>query len=331
MKAEKGTFINKNRVNLGERIPLDTPFAVFMDVCSACNFRCGFCAPQNNRDNLYFSLGSMSFEMAQKIVDDLKTFPQKIKILRLCNLGEPLLNREIPQIIKYIKDNDVTEKIEVVTNGTLLTHELSDALIASGLDMIRFSVEALTSQEYKKITGVEINIDELISNIRYFYEHKQGIMMYIKIANISVSTPEKKELFYQLFGDICDKIFIENITPGWPEYENEIIPSVMEKTMYGDKISKTKLCSHMFYTMVIDKNGIVSLCEADWNKKLKIGNISENSLFDIWHSDIAKKHWINMLTNGRAGGIVCKNCKNCDYSPSDNIDSYADEILSRME
>ena len=72
----------KPRINLEDRpaletvIPLATPFVIFVDPASACNFKCQFC-PTGHHDMIKETgrfQGLMKFEVFQKIVDDLVEF-----------------------------------------------------------------------------------------------------------------------------------------------------------------------------------------------------------------------------------------------------------------
>ena len=136
----------RERVNLGEVIPLKVPFSIQIDVCSACNMKCNFCFHSDlesiKRNRVEF--GRMSYETFTKVIDNIKaTAEHKIKKLKLFKIGEPLLNQELPKMIKYAKESDIAEIIEITTNGTLLTPELTDKLIESGLNILNISINAV--------------------------------------------------------------------------------------------------------------------------------------------------------------------------------------------
>jgi len=87
MKAEISQRIRmRNRTPLQDVIPLDTPFHIFVDPSAACNFSCRFCF---NRDKSRTNHRILKFELFRKIVDDIKQFPRKLKVLRLYKEGEP--------------------------------------------------------------------------------------------------------------------------------------------------------------------------------------------------------------------------------------------------
>src|SRR6185437_1702054 len=74
MKARLEPRINLvGRTALETVIPLATPFIVFVDPASSCNFKCTFC-PTGHRDMIAETgryQGAMKFDVFQKVIDDL--------------------------------------------------------------------------------------------------------------------------------------------------------------------------------------------------------------------------------------------------------------------
>ena len=50
-------------------------------------------------------------------------------------------------------------------------------------------------------------------NIKDFFASRRTCQLYIKINNLAVKTPEDKKMFFNLYGNNADHIFIENISP----------------------------------------------------------------------------------------------------------------------
>lgn len=84
-----------NRTRLEQAIPLETPFVLHIEVTSACNFKCKFC--MNHDDALWKQLGLrrgfMERDIFEKIIEDCKSFPKKLKRIYFHHGGEPLLHR----------------------------------------------------------------------------------------------------------------------------------------------------------------------------------------------------------------------------------------------
>ena len=119
MKAQIKPRINlEGRTPLETVIPLSTPFVVFVDPASACNFQCTFC-PTGLRDMIRDTgryQGAMRFELFTKIIDDLDAFERPIRVLRLYKDGEPFLNKRLADMIAYAKASGRVEYIDTTTN-----------------------------------------------------------------------------------------------------------------------------------------------------------------------------------------------------------------------
>ena len=81
----------------------------------------------------------MSLDLFKKIVDDLREFDAKLKLLSLYKDGEPLLNKHFPEMVRYARDAGIADRIWTKTNGSMLTPELNERIVDAGLDMICIS------------------------------------------------------------------------------------------------------------------------------------------------------------------------------------------------
>ena len=194
------TAINKNivcekRNKLEEVIPLSGPYTVAIDPSNLCNFKCNFCAIQCKNEELSFKKQLMPLELFKKIIDDLKMFPQKLKVLRINGQGEPLLNPNICEMIRYAKESDVADFIEMITNGSKLSPVLNRNLIDSGIDRIRISIEALDEIGYRNIAGTKIDFAAFVNHIRDLHKISGKCEMYCKIVDVAVPTEDDKNRF----------------------------------------------------------------------------------------------------------------------------------------
>ena len=147
----------ENRTDLKNEIPLDTPFSIFIDPTSFCNFKCKFCM------NQYIDKKQkMAFDLYKKIIDSLQDFENPIKTISLYGFGEHLLNMHFTKFVEYAKASSHLLYVDTTTNGSMLNHNLSRSLINSGIDRINISIEAMSSVKYKDFTGANINFYNLL-------------------------------------------------------------------------------------------------------------------------------------------------------------------------
>lgn len=327
MKAKKSQRIRiENRTLLETVIPLNTPFHIFVDPSAACNFSCKFCF---NKDKSKTYHNIMSYEMFEKIINDLKTFPEKLKVLRLYKEGEPLLNKDLPKMIAYAKKMEISETIDFTTNGSMLSSRKNLELINAGLDAINISVQGISEAQYFNISGVKIDFKKYVENIRHLYKNKNNCRVLIKSNDINIPKQDE-ENFYEIFGDICDEISIEKVVPIWNDVDISDVKTEFDLGIYNQNINDIQVCPYIFYSMAINSDGSVSSCFSDWQHLNIIGNINDESVYDIWNGERLKNLRIAHLKKNRDIYETCKRCNQLKFATIDNIDKYANDILKKI-
>jgi MoaA/NifB/PqqE/SkfB family radical SAM enzyme len=320
-----------DRTVLGEVLPLETPFVLLVDPSNLCNFRCRYC-PTGNRDLIRKTgryQGNLDFNLFKKIIDDLKEFSQPVKVLRLYKEGEPLVNPHFPDMIRYAKDSKRILRIDTTTNGALLKPKLNRQIVEAGLDQINISVNGVSSEQIYKYTNTRIDFQQYVGNIRDLYEHKGNCEVYIKAIEELLSS-EEREKFLDIFGDIADRIYLEHLSPAWPEFKFDGIEMKFTSGHYGQPIIPKQVCPYIFYIMVINSDGKTSLCVGDWKHQLGYGDVSKQSVKDIWLGDIINSHRIAHLEDRRGDNSFCKACLVVSHGTLENIDAHAKEIRQRF-
>lgn len=312
---------DSNRISLVDKIPLDTPLSMQIELASACNLKCSFC--MHHDDSLIkdgrLKIGCMSMDTFLETVSGLKEFPQKLKFITLQSRGESLLNKNIIPMLNIIKKAQVAEKIGLYTNGILLTQEIADGFIDSGLDVLHISINGVNAQQYKRITKTEVDFENLIKNIKYFYTHKKNTYLYIKAINCDLSKHDKDK-FIELFKNISDDFFIEEPVDAWQGAQ--IKKENLKRNRYQTINQEVQICPRIFFACVVHFDGTVVACDHDWSEQEIIGNVCNEPLLNIWKGKIFEELRDRHLC-GYADTI--KRCRNCiqrkECLPKDNIDA----------
>lgn len=314
------------RTPLKQALPLSTPYLIQIFPAYACNLRCGYCLHAlDRRQHGYISdCTLMDMALYRKAVDSIKRFPQKLKMLRFAAIGEPLLHPQIAEMVAYAKKADVAESIDIVTNGTLLTRELSDALIRAGLGRLRISIEGLSAAAYRNNAATEIDFEAFQENLRYFYQASRGkTEVYIKIIDYMVKTQEEEALFYAMFEPVCDFIAIEHLTPTIEgiDYKALAAGGKADKPQNGEKLLKAEICPQPFYMMQINADGKVVPC-CSMRYPAILGDVRELDVTEIWNGGAFESFRSNMKKARRKASAVCAACKLYlyDLHPEDILD-----------
>ncbi len=333
MKAVIKPRINlENRTRLEEVLPLSTPMILFVDPASTCNFKCTFC-PTGDRELIKGTgrwQGRMKLDIYKKIIDDLHEFDQPLKVLRLYKEGEPLLNNNLAEMVRYAKKSGAVKYIDTTTNGYLLDLERIKPILDAGLDRINISVDGLSDKQFLEFTRVKVNFEKFVENIQKLYEVKGDCEICIKTTGDFLSEAEKK-FFYDTFGDYSDRIFIENVAPCWPQFDVQDRMEVeITKGIYDQPIGDVDTCPYIFYAFSVNSDGSASVCFLDWARKLIIGDTRTQSLKEIWNGEPLFNYRIAHLSGKRKENPTCAKCGQLTHCAPDNIDPYRDAILAKF-
>lgn len=336
MKAEVRSKLNLDtHVPLQDVIPLDTPFLFYVDPSSACNFRCLFC-PSGHREAIKqsgYPRSVMSLELFEKVIRDLGEFDRPIKVLRMNKIGEPFLNRKLPQMVACAKQSGFVECIDLATNGSLLTRENMGQLVEAGLDRLNISVEGVNREQYVQYAGHDMDFQKLVEHVQWLASNKGDCEVTIKIPGNYLSEGQKEE-FFGIFGDYCDRIFIEDIAPIWPFFDVEAASGIQvskREGQYKQVLQEKEVCTYIFYAAAVNADGTVSACCPDWEQKLVVGDVRTEPLKRIWHSPSMNVLRRQHLEGRRCAHGVCSQCGHVNFCQVDNIDPYREMLLRRFE
>jgi radical SAM protein with 4Fe4S-binding SPASM domain len=275
--------------------------------------------------------GVLKYEIFQKVVDDLGEFDKPIKVLRLYKDGEPFLNKRLADMVAYAKKAKHIEYIDTTTNGTFLSPERVGPVLEAGLDKINISVDGMNVETYAQFTGFKFDFEKFIENVRWLYANKGNCEVVIKIPG-ELITEAQRQQFFDTFGDHCDRIFVENFAPCWPEFDIEKHTGVtITKGIYQQDVGETDTCPYIFYGYSVNSDGLVSSCFLDWGRKLIIGDVRQQSMKAIWNSDRMNMLRLQHLEGRRRENSVCGNCGQLSHCLPDSIDAHRPMLLARFK
>jgi MoaA/NifB/PqqE/SkfB family radical SAM enzyme len=324
-------YITENRKPLIDLLPLEAPLVLFIDPSDACNLKCSFC-PTSDNDLMQKNkrpLIQMDFDSYKKIIDSLQQFKTNIKVLRLYSHGEPLINKNFYDIVKYAKASGKIDSVDTTTNGLMLHPKRNIEIIESGIDRINISINGLSKEQYQSFTRTNVNFDKLVSNIKHLYDNRKQCYIFIKINGDTIS-PEDEKRFLEIFEPIADSVAIERSMSCWNGFDSKGFKNVNDSIgVYGQEINKpVDVCPYIFYSVAVQSDLKVSLCFLDWNRKLIIGDLNKETLYSIWYSDALLYIRRAMLQNKRYLHSICGKCDQLLKGLPSNIDEHKEYLLN---
>lgn len=156
---EGGNFLRMHR-------PITQLTKLYIEPTVACNLECITCF----RNDWEQPIGRMSEETFERIFEELKTL-DPIPNVYFGGIGEPLFHQKTIKWIARIKTLGV--KVEMITNGTLLTEKRSKQLIDSGLDLLWVSIDGASPESYADVRlGAEL--PKVLENLRRLFKMRKG-------------------------------------------------------------------------------------------------------------------------------------------------------------
>jgi len=282
------------------------PIQVGLSITDKCNLSCKMCERKIYLERGILDTNDISLTSIKKIVEKIKNRVEFVNIS--AGYGEPLLHKDIVQIIRELKKNNL--KVILFTNATLLTKELSKKILTAGLDLILFSFEGYNKKEYENLR-MGAKYQKVFKNIQYFINFKkvskiptktmltatitkggyfQKINSLIELTKIlSVDKLEVRDTFFcklnnkqqsQRIINIKDK---EEVLRNFKTLQEKALNYDLEIILPKIKIKKGGIfCPDPWRSLYFRKDGYVRLCCVDyekiWNK-----NIFYNTLEEIWN------------------------------------------------
>ena len=340
MKNEKFKIISKNRQNLRDILPLEKPLSLFIEPTNMCNFKCKPCVHghDKSREDLKPFI-NFDYETYINIIKELKNWSgPKLKLLRLTALGEPFMNPMICEMIRLAKDADIAERVDLFTNGSLLTEEICKELVDIGLDYIRISIYSVLPDRHKEITRSNVSIEKIRNNVETLFrirEEKCQKKPYI-LAKMFDTYSFENDVYKAMYKDIVDEVGFEKVHDATKYNSADLIGDFYKdedkvrrtKEEFKNSLNDIKTCPRPFMSLVICANGDVVMCTHDAPRATKVANIKEKKLQEIWNGHELYNFRKMLLTGNKNKNRLCKNCEWYRLFPQeDNVDDFPLEKL----
>lgn len=308
----------KNQFNqeLAERIFLEEleecekfPKYFEIETINVCNAQCIMCPI--SKSNTGNKRKIMTMELFQKFLDEISEYNDWIETVCLNRDGEPTLDKTIHEKVRMLKDIKI-KKVTLTTNAQLLDENLVCKLIESNLDDIMISIDSINKETYESIRK-GLNFETVLENILKLIEirNKRNSKMTIRIRMV-IMDKNKDEV--DAWKDFWNKK-LSHIDRAYAMPEHSWGNQLKEENLNKRERYKQIPCVFPFSSMAIHSDGIVSLCNVDYNRKHTLGNLNCQTIKEIWISEVFKevrKLHANAMRNDIE---LCKGCDlwNRDY------------------
>lgn len=333
--------LKKERTRLQDVLPLSMPIVINIDPTNYCNFHCLYC-PRSLPEYCQYvgKYVHLDITLFERIIKEIVAHGRP-RILRLYYLGEPFLHPQILEMISLAMRNNVAERIEITSNGSVVNAEQAEGIcsIAKTVNVplyLRFSIYSVDQEKHIRITNSKIDIENIYHNIEYLKKCRDNsgaanVFIYAKMIDTLI--PKENDTFLKRYSSIVDEVAIEP-PQNWSGFNDiDLLSNVYETTVTqsGTISSHRRVCAYPFYTLCINSDGTVVACCVDWSRKTLLGNIKEQTFYEIWNGSPINNLRELHLRGERVKNEACKYCEILHSQPiEDDLDSLSVEKWNEL-
>ncbi len=294
--------------------------AIEIQTVSYCNSSCVVCPWHDMKGRT--KLEYMSDTTWRKLLEELSVLKPQWIIPYLNN--EPFIDNQMIDRLHQIKTLIPTAKIEISTNGMLLTPSIADRLSDLNIDKILFSMFGNDRGQTHKIMGKSINYEQVCKNILYLNQVLKERRSTTSLSVVKLTGLEDVGLN---IGKAQDSSFWTDNGISIEKYGFVNRSGLIQSKQQRNIQIQPEGCDfnrHLDRTYIFH-NGNVSFCCHDWLQNHIVGNINTSSLDDILHSQEynLKRLQVAGLEYSEKD-FLCRPCYHCVASQRKSINNILD-------
>ncbi len=278
---------------------LSHPEFIQIETNIACNADCPFCPQKSLRRRPH----RMTDEVWTKIIDETRGLGITYRPFLI---NEPLSDKRMGKIMRHIRKDD-TARIEINTNGELMTDDMANDILDAGIDVIRFSIDGFSEETFSQSrVGVdyERTVDRTLRFIRL--AKKKGGARRMEVRMIDMDLNRHEQGAYKKFWADAGAIPIVTALYRWP----------WQPGVEGVALPCMKVLREMFFYV----NGKATLCCWDSHERAVVGDVGKQHVLDIWNGAI-NQAYRSLLAEGRREEILL--CSRCEAYKDRQFEGFA--------
>ncbi len=287
------------------------PVSYSIEPTNHCNLKCPECP--SGLGSLTRPLGLMKPGLFKKLVDEIS---RDGFYIQLYFQGEPYINKNLPQMIRYAQDKNMY--VSISTNGHFINEKNADEILDNAPDKLIYSIDGLDEKSYQnyRAGGTFARAD---AGLRALTERKNYRGLKKPFVELQFIVMKQNEHLLEKVMEYGRDTGIDRVvfkTMQVSSYENALhfLPENQKYRRYdvgaGSFKVKGKLknkCFALWRTSVITWDGRVVPCCFDKDADFELGEMNGNGFKSVWTSDEYKAFRQKVLSD-RKGVDMCSNC-----------------------
>jgi MoaA/NifB/PqqE/SkfB family radical SAM enzyme len=285
-----------------------------------CNLKCPLCPVPTHMHRPGIHMQQHTY---REVVDDIAGHA---KLLALWNFGEPFLNPEIFEMIRYAEERNVP--VRVSTNSTFLGEKDVENIFASNLSSIIVCLDGASPETHERYR-IGSSFDAVKAGIERLAHRKHALgrtkpLIRLQCLVFSYNEHEIERMIELAEAMRVDQLALKNVSLG--SWVKEHLRARMARKMLpkGDKYRKYRvdeervelkiqdqICAWAYENAVVLANGDVTTCCYDANGDHVFANVHrDGGLMKILQSEKMREVRAQIVTRELP---LCGTCQYSDY------------------
>lgn len=277
-----------------------------LEITTYCQADCIVCV----RDKIKYKLGNMTQELFEKAVTEADELYNKygkgIEFIDLEGMGEPLLDAQIEDKLRWLDTHYPKIQVGCTTNGQLLMNWKE--VICKYVDVLKISNYGFTKESFERVHRGSLTFENVKDNIENFLSIPNEARPKTIMSFLVLQENEGEEhAWKQYWNGRCEELYIWR-PHNWAGYKESHTKQDHEKC---------RSCGRPGKDFVVRANGDVSVCCWDFNREMSIGNLYQKSFEEIYEGDELKK--------------IIDMHRNKTFFEHENICQHCDQLYDRED
>jgi len=271
-----------------------------IETVNRCNARCVMCGI----DFKSKKTGTMPDALFEKIAAEIGQHAGHVEKVMLYLDGEPLMDKGLAGRIRTMKSVGV-RNVNIASNASLMTAERARELIGAGLDEVYFTIDSVRKERFEAIRrGLKFETvhDNIVNFIQLRNELKPDFMIRVQMIQQDLNRGDEEEFveYWSRRLKPGDQVAVQK-AHNWA--------SAVEVKRFGDESEVNNYpCIALWGTFVTHVDGEVGLCCMDSKDEVRLGNLNEQSITDLWTGPVMEKARQLHLGGRRHEIPICDGC-----------------------
>jgi radical SAM protein with 4Fe4S-binding SPASM domain len=282
-----------------------------IELTNRCPMRCIMCPRTHHmtRDQ-----GYMSFEVFKRVIDQFVAINPRLASTHgafLHHFGESLMHPQIERFIRYAEENGVRVKLSV--NPLAMKDKVIDFLIASPPSYLMIALDGHDDESFERIRGVRNAYDISVKRLHSYLARKvaANVPTFVELGMIDFA--ENAHSLHLLRDRWVGVAGIDSVTAkkfttwdGSAEEINAYLPAPVTNVEARARFPLPS-CKLPWERLSVTWDGSVVPCCYDYNGKMVLGNVMQQTLTEIWNGEPMRALRAEFRSN-KVENPLCRQC-----------------------